>query len=413
MRSPVPSRRARRGNYAVLFVLAIPVILGFGALAVDTSFIRLTQSQCQDVADAAGQAALIALRRTGDTEIAREAAQQVVDLNVVGGSPPQLQEMVFGTWDADRTPSALVPNTRRPNAIRATVGRGGDLAVPLFLARIWGYESFEVARSSTSAARDLHVILVVDITNSWNPQNFRFAQQAAVRFFDLFEQARGPRDMIGMTVFTNRFGWEFTPLSLLNDEDRNDEIRESWVSLKTASKAGNGTNWPSYCTLNASPNQNNFNSPAGGCYPNMPREYRDEPGTDHTTGMGMAWQMFQENSDSGVFKVMVVLTDGQPNGILTAGTTRGAQGYTETRWREYLGPIPHSSAAVRTDSIAMTQAMWDEDRVHTYVISFVADDWFMYDMPQGQGYYVRTSSAAALVPIFEDIANDLPLAIVE
>ncbi len=158
---------------------------------------------------------------------------------------------------------------------------------------------------------------------------------------------------------------------------------------------------------------NNFNSPLGGCYPNMPREYRDEPGTDHTTGMAMAWQMFDERTDPGAFRVQVVLTDGLPNGLGNPGGTRGSQGYTEDRWREYAGPMPHSSSAIHNDSIAMTQAMWDESRIHTYVVSFVADHWFMDQMPQGQGYYVRTTSATALAPIFEEIANSLPMAVVE
>ena len=41
------------------------------------------------------------------------------------------------------------------------------------------------------------------------------------------------------------------------------------------------------------------------------------------------------------------------------------------------------------------------------------DDWFLDDMKQGQGYYVRTNDVSALVPIFDDIANAMPLAIVD
>jgi hypothetical protein len=168
------------------------------------------------------------------------------------------------------------------------------------------------------------------------------------------------------------------------------------------------------CTLNTDPNRNNFSSPEGGCYPNMPREYTDEPGTDHTTGIEMASTMFEGDPDPSAERVMLVLTDGIPNGITsTHGSIRIAQGYQEARWNEYLGPRPHSTTDIKYDSIEACEALWSDLRVHSYVVSFVQDDWFMHDMPQGQGYFQLTSSASALVPIFESIANQLPMAIVE
>ena len=41
------------------------------------------------------------------------------------------------------------------------------------------------------------------------------------------------------------------------------------------------------------------------------------------------------------------------------------------------------------------------------------NDPFMETMPKGIGYYTNTSNSAALVTIFEDIANSLPMAIVQ
>jgi hypothetical protein len=37
----------------------------------------------------------------------------------------------------------------------------------------------------------------------------------------------------------------------------------------------------------------------------------------------------------------------------------------------------------------------------------------MTGVVQGDGYYVKTSSASALVPIFQDIAESLPVALVK
>ena len=57
--------------------------------------------------------------------------------------------------------------------------------------------------------------------------------------------------------------------------------------------------------------------------------------------------------------------------------------------------------------------MWEEQRVHTWVVSFVNDSAFMELMPRGQGYYTVTRDPEVLVPVLQDIANSLPIAIVE
>lgn len=405
----------RRGNFAILFAMAIPVIVGFGALSIDTSFIRLAQSQTQDVADAASQAALIELRRTGDVSLARQAAEDVVALNNIGGQPGELTQLEFGAWDEDADPNSSDPllTAEVPNAARAWVARRGNNSVPLHLSTLWGYESFEVERMATSASRKLQVIVVLDITNSWSSGNFNNARLASLTFFDTISASHGPEDQMGMTVFTNRFGWEFSPLTDFKEPATVASMRADWDGLRTASKAGFSSTWPGNCNVHGDPNRNNFNYPAGGCYPNMPREYLDEPGTDHTTGMMMAWKMFEDEYDPTAFRAMVVLTDGTPNGLNNPGTARGNDGYVEERWREYAGPAPRGANTIRAESIRTAEAMWDDLQVHTFVVSFVADDSFMHAMPQGQGYYVNTSDSAALVPIFRDIANSLPLALVE
>lgn len=47
----------------MLLALCLTVILGFGVLAVDALYIRMCQTQAQDVADAAAQAAAFTLGR--------------------------------------------------------------------------------------------------------------------------------------------------------------------------------------------------------------------------------------------------------------------------------------------------------------------------------------------------------------
>jgi Flp pilus assembly protein TadG len=418
-RSP---RDARRGAYATLFALALVVILGFGALAIDVAYIRLAQMQTQDIADAASQAALYRLRRTGDLDEARAAAQAIVELNTVVGKEPEIESITFGLWDHTASPPTFTETEDRPNAVRVAVSREEDNAVNLFLARLFGYQEAHVVREATSATRALHVILVMDITGSWSQSNFANARAAAVAFLDTLESSYGEYDMVGMSIFSGRYAWEYTPLRYIEDEVADGEARADWGVLNVASKGGTGRTFPTECRLNSdSPSgvnspRNKFEAPytVGGCYPDMPREYTDEPGTDHTTGITLARTMFEEQDDPTAFRAMVVLTDGIPNGLsATHGTYRGLLGYSESRWREYKGPVPHTTNNIKAQSVTLTQDLYDDLGVDTWVVSFVQHDAFMEDMPQGIGYYVNTSSSAALTGIFTDIANSLPMAIVQ
>jgi len=214
-----------------------------------------------------------------------------------------------------------------------------------------------------------------------------------------------------MVVFSGRYAWEFTPLTLLDDPG---SIRADWAAMETASKAGTPASNPSGCSVHGSRLADNFNRPAGGCFPNMPREYLDEPGTDHTTGLEMARRMFEASDDAGAYRAMVVLTDGYPSALSSSNfKSRGRAGYTETRWDEYVGPIPRTNLQITSGSVALAEEMWEELEVHTWVVSFVATGVFMENMVQGDGYYTVTNSSTALVGIFTEIANSLPLAVVQ
>lgn len=399
----------------MLFALTLIVVLGIGAFAVDLSFMRLAQMQVQDVADAASQAAVIVLRQTGDEEEAEAAAREVTERNFVVGEAPELLSLEWGEWDDTVSPATWTVGAVDANGARVTVGRVDDNEANYVLARIWDYTTFPVQASATSASRSSQVVFVLDITGSWGEGDFYQAREAMLLGLERFAAVASGIDEVGMTIFTNRFAWEYTPLTRISEPGAYEAIEADWAVLNIASKAGVDTDHydKKACKLHSSPNTNNFTNPEGGCYPDMPREYRDEPGTDHSTGIGLARQMFEESDSPAAYRAMIIVTDGRPNGISTAGTARAADDYVEERWREYLGPVPHTTNEIRLDSIAAAEAVWDDLAVHTWIVSYVADDWFMADVPQGDGYYTRTSSAAELSAIIDRILDELPIAIVE
>lgn len=387
-----------------MFALVILAVLGFAALGVDLSMIRLAQSQTQDVADAASQAAVLQLRRTGSTVDATQAATNVVARNKIVGGPGSLDTLEFGIWDD--VSNSLTISAVSPNGARATVG----YPVPAAMSKLWGYNTFPVTRTAISAGRTLHVILVIDITNSWSQANFANARAASVVFFDTLAASYGPDDRIGMSVFTGKYGVQHTPLQLMSAATAG-SVRADWSILRTASKAGNFTAaGAGGCAVSANGVDNFANEP-NGCYPNMWREYLDESGTDHTTGMVEAMTMFAGNPDPLAYRAMVILTDGNPNGV-GAHVDRAAAGYNELRWAFHETGPSRNTAQVITDSATVANAA-DAVDINIWAVSFVANAVWMNAVAKGDGYYLQTNAANALVPIFEDIAESLPMAIVQ
>lgn len=404
----------RRGSYNTFLGLLVPVMLGFAALSVDTSYMRLVRSQAQDVTDAAAHAALIELRRSGSEVDAEAVAEEVVSLNKIGTGPGRMLELEFGDWAQDG--SGFIPASgRRPNAVRARVGRTGTRAETLFFGRVFGKDQFEAAGVSTGASRTLHVVLIMDITGSFKGQIHK-ARAGALKFMSVLRESHGPDDMIGMGAYYYNFGIEYTPMAYLDDEAAMDAMTAEWAKIDVASKK-NGPCPKSYDT--------------GGVNPDMPREYekweayvdnkgRDkcrkvgnaESGTDHHMGARIAYDMLAEQVDPFAFRAVVFLTDGEPVNIRVSNV-REEEGYEETRWDFIRGPLPHSKSAIETESVVWAQKLYDELDASVWVVSYKATSPFLQDMAQGQGNFYYTTNSDELVEIFEEIANSMPMVLVE
>jgi hypothetical protein len=405
---------SRRGSYAALAVLVLPVMVGLGALAIDTSYMRLAHSQSQDVADAAATAAMYTLRRTSDVEEARRTALQTCEANVVVGEAPDCLDIDFGEFDDGQFSAG-----ENGSAVRVVAGRTGSAAPSLFFARLWGYDQFDTQAVAVAESRQLELIVAMDITVSWNPRDFEQARAAAVSLLDTLAISAGNGDRIGMVVYNGPHSWELTPFTALDDPSAVADIRAQWSSLQLASMAGeiSRCRWPRGCNgYYKWPwryNTDELDALAGGFYPNMPRLYPYEWYTDYTPGLMMAQTMFDEGNDDS-FRGLIFLTDGRPNEIPSYTLNyRSYYRYEETRWRGTTGPIPHSNSAIYSDSLALTQQMWNEMSVHTWMISFVADNQSLSGMQQGQGYDARVSTGANLVEEFQRVAESLPVVLAD
>lgn len=399
-----PRNAPRRGSYAALFGVTAVLFLGFTALAVDMSLIRLADSEIQAVADAAAQSAIIRLRGTNDRDDAKAMAQQQVRLNTVVGVQPTPKSVEFGNYVG----GSYASSSSRANAVRVEV----EVDVPLtFGTFFWGRETITLTARATAATRALHTIVVMDITNSWSWQDFEDGRAGAVAVYDQVTATAGPDDRIGMVVFTGQYGTEFTPLTDVDDALVG-TVRSDWATMRTASKAGTPHGYDGGCSLHNGSSKNDFSSPAGGCYPNMPREYRDEYGTDHAVGIEMATTMFTEYPDPSVYRAMIILTDGEPNGT-GPHAERAADGYAEARWRSTFVGARRNKNEVITASEDWADDAWDLAEIHIWTVSYKAAATWMEEVAQGDGVHIRALTSSDLEPIFNDIVESLPVALVE
>jgi len=121
------------------FALALPVIGGFGAFAIEYAYVRLVQMQLEGVNDAASHAALVEMQRDDWTfDSARTAAMGVVEGNIVEDAPYTLDpnDVVFGYYNPEEgfvvSDDRMVVNAVRTQLVRHNVGLGFGLA---FLGR--------------------------------------------------------------------------------------------------------------------------------------------------------------------------------------------------------------------------------------------------------------------------------------
>lgn len=417
---------------------AIVGMLGFASLAVDWSRVILANAEAQNVADSAAEAAIMAYKRTGSSSDATLAAQRVIAMNEVGGETPNIVSLSVGGWN--KTTGTW--SSTGTNAVRVVVGRMGANAMDLPIAKFFGHPTAEVRRQATAATQNLQVVLVMDTTGSWDQDNFYKARDAAVLFLDRLHGSHSSEDMVGMATFHQRYAWEFTPLTNVDTSASNYAlVRNKWAALNVSSLAGdyqaawatqtskhyackvfgNSSNgaipWSYWCTSGSSCYQptkrDNFTTPANGCFPNMPRYYSDEGGTDHTTGIAMARTMFNEHPDTTVYRAMVVLTDGQPESYSasSSGDKRGT--YNETRWRQYKRSTSHSVAQIKADTVTATTSLYNDLGVNTWFVSFVTSDTFMQNASKGDGFFATASTASQIIPIFDQISRSMPIAVVE
>ncbi len=159
------SRRSdlRKGSILVLSTIFLVIMIGFIALALDTGYIASVKTDLKRSTDAGALAGAGALVEGTDEAAAK--VLEYIQYNSVGGRtiPADDIDITFGNWDPDT--STFTAGGELPSAVRVQVDVDD---APLFFARIFGQDSFDLADESIAMYQPRDILLVLDYSGSMN-----------------------------------------------------------------------------------------------------------------------------------------------------------------------------------------------------------------------------------------------------
>lgn len=171
---PTKSRRiTRRAAMLVLIAVCLPLCIIMAAFAVNVAWMQLVRTELRTSTDAAARAGAKELSLSQSTTVARNAAKDAANRNLVAGEPLRLADgdIEFGvsSQPTDTSRFVFTPGGKTPNAVRVTGQRTkGSLAGPvsMLMAGVFSTKQFEPKESAVSTQLDRDICLVVDRSGS-------------------------------------------------------------------------------------------------------------------------------------------------------------------------------------------------------------------------------------------------------
>jgi len=387
-------RHHRRGSYAIMVALLMIVLLGFAALAIDLSYLRLARLQAQNAADAGAHAALTEFRLTRDEEAARSRAVQIVNLNRVAGDLAVIDpaaDVTFGGWDF---PShSFNADAEFVNAVEVTVRREADSpggSVPLMLAKIFGATEADARSngSSVGALRSREIFIVQDVTSSFRDEIDQ-GRLADITLLDFVNENGFPGDRIGMVTFV---GAAEVWTDLQRVAPNYSDIRNQWETLDWCNRnywPFTTERWAEY--YHDAPDMISCNEGSTGAW------YADS-GTNQGAGISLAVEQLTDDSttEPTALKTIVLVSDGKAQ-CVPEGTVCD----------EEVAAMGVAAADLAADSsVSIFSVSFNE----TYNEEQSA---YLESLTRGYGTFYETPDASELPSILAEIAASIPISIVQ
>lgn len=399
---PQKQRRVRGGNIAIIMLVSIMGILAFAGLAIDWTYVRTTEFELKNAADAAAHAALLELRRSGDVSAARELAIDIAALNTAGGKSVTLtdESIAFGQWSYGD--NSFTEAGSRVNGVRVRAGRvegSADGPVKLFIGPLFGYNGAAVAETAVGAYRSRDIMISVDISTSMI-EEMNDAVKAMSGFASNMELRALPNDRVGLNVFKS----SATNITNLIDVEGNiSKIKSDWDGDGKANTDKKKTSGVTNCYVTTCKpgipgctGTKNYNIPGAW----MPQCSTMSPdgnfgGSNQGAGLLAARETLTSNDDRDNTQVIVFISDGRPS--CPAGSACVA-----ARSKYAVQQADAAAAAginIFTISLNSTKS--------------TAQTAFMASLVRGYGKAYETPDSADLQEILAEIEAEIPIALVE
>lgn len=398
--------RSRRGSYSPLIGVLIWVVVGFGALSVDLSFMTMANLQAQATADAASHAALIGYRENKNTAEGDSAAAFVIKEDLVALTNATLDSVEYGEWDFDA--KAFDNASPKINAARAKVSRTGANGNPVktLLAGLIGVPQFDVDATAIATQQQRAVMLALDMSCSMMDGNgasttssVAIMRLATKEFLDYIVDRPQAGDRFGIAMFAEWAAIEPTePLpwgttcpysgSCGSTPARPLDTMPPWLPLTAIDSQANID--LAYERLGGICDTDDF-SPVHQCEgaSNLPHPDETDIGgcTNPEAALLQAIDELTIGAQSSDFRGILFMSDGLPN----CGTAQAAEDAADLAWGTY---------GISIWTITITSNGW-------------FDTAFMDGMVRGIGFSQTSDNAAQLPAMFKQVAKSLPTAFVE
>jgi Flp pilus assembly protein TadG len=289
------NRRRQSGSVLVMFTLMLPFLLiPMVGLAIDATMLYSVHVKLQAAVDGGAIAAAQSLNSGLTFSVQQAAAQKAADQFLRANFPVAGAFAGYtGYWGAynlnDTTcnGSACIVAAQDDANKRRTVTVGASVSVPLLFMRVLGFSAATVAASGMAARRDVVLVLVLDRSSSMTPA-LPALQQGATYFVSQFQAGR---DRLGLVAFGGSAIVAYPPT----------DWGKAWNS---GTLTGPDTAFQNIPDSSASPNilTSISNITIG-------------TNTGTADALMLAYKELQAANQPGALNVIVLWTDGQPNGI--------------------------------------------------------------------------------------------------
>ncbi len=163
--------KSRRGAMMILVAVSLVILLVGVVFSVDVAYMHMVRAELRTATDAAARAGSEALSRTQNPAIARAAAVDIAEENMVAGNGLTLQpgDIEVGSLQPSAGKFVFVPNRAPFTAMRVQGRRdnaAADGAVALFFAKLFAATEFQPVQAATASSNVRDVALVLDVSGS-------------------------------------------------------------------------------------------------------------------------------------------------------------------------------------------------------------------------------------------------------